>query len=582
MRLSQRPAESATPHTPTVAVAFTLDAAGEEQAVIGSERVVPMVGESAREAALRIVAGRCAEFAQRENTLAPVRVDARGVTGAVLHLLVHPDGHVDIEGEDPPQPDEFGVWPDAESEPGSTFAPVPEFTVPEQVPVGPTVLDPAAAQTTPPAQPEDPDTADVSVMVTPNSPRNRQPTAASTANRRPGFPAVSAIRRRRPGAANLGKGLRVTMAVLLLVTVVAVAGLAALSTMGDRARYGNTVTTGAQARFPEAAPDGFSAEARWVAGPLDPQGGAAVTHNNTVAFLTTDRRVVLVAAEDGSVRWSVKLPEGRPSGGLHHTRIGGADVLALRVGDRLVWWSAAEGEEAGIDVPPGVGISYHGDAPLIGLDATTVASVSAQGLQRTTVPAGAYPLAVRADGRITAASAQGWWQLRPGAVPGMPQEWERTEPQGVAAKVAGYGGSSIITVHPPDETGRPHLVVHTDRARDVLVSFRAPYVPNGQDAWIPSPSGSWGILGRTLVDIENGRVADLGLWRTVHVGDDRAVGVIDGQAVIVGPTLKAGVLSSDAFPEAVTSAGAVVRRDSQQGQMIHLLPPAQGSGEGGG
>lgn len=582
MRVSHRPAGSTTPHTPTVAVAFTLDAAGEEQAVIGSERVVPMVGETAREAALRIVAGRCAEFAQRESTLAPVRVAARGVTGAVLHLLVHPDGHVDVVGEDPPQPDAFGVWPSAEDEPGSTFAPVPAFTVPEQVPVGPTVLDPASAETDAPALPEDPETADVPVVATPNPPRKRQSTPAPITRRRPRLRTVAAVRGRPPRAVDLGKGLRATVAVLLLVTVVAMAALAVLSTMGSRARYGNAVATGEEARFPDAAPDGFSAEARWVAGPLDPEGGAAVTHKDTVAFITTDRRVMLVAAEDGSVRWSVKLPEGRPAGGLHHTRIDGADVLAVRVGDRLVWWSTAEGTEAGVDLPPGAGISYHGEAPLIGLDAATVASVSAAGLQRTAVPAGAYPLAVRADGRITAASARGWWQLRPGLAPGMPGAWERTESQGVAAKVVGYGGTSIITVHPPDDTGRPHLVVHTDRARDVLVSFRAPYVPNGQDAWVPSPSGSWGILGRTLVDIENGRVTDLGLWRTVHVGDDRAVGVIGDEAVLVGPTIKPGVLSSDAFPEAVTPAGAVVRRDSEQGQMVHLLPPAQRSGDGGG
>lgn len=583
MSLGQGPAGGATAHTPTVAVEFTLDATGEEQAFIGGKQVVPMVGETAREASLRIVAGRCAEFAQRENTLAPVRVAARGVTGAVLHLLVHPDGQVDVVGEDPPQPDEFGVWPDTENETAGSFAPIPAFTVPGQVPVGPTALDPTTVDTDPPTPPGGPATADVPVVATSSSPNARQPAAAFTARRQPRFRTVAAVRGQHPRAAGLGKGLRATMTVLLLVTVVAVAGLALLSTMGGHALDGNAVTTGEEARFPGAAPDGFSAGARWVAGPLDPEGGAAVTQKDTVAFITTDRRVMLVAAEDGGIRWSAKLPEGRPAGGLHHTRIGGADVLALRVGDRLVWWSTKDGSEAGIDLPPGAGLSYHGDAPLVGLDAATVATVSAEGLQRTTVPAGAYPLAVRADGRITAASAQGWWQLRPGRAPGMPGAWEQTEPEGVDAKVIGYGGTSIITVHPPDDTGRPHLVVHTDRARDVLVSFRAAYVPNGQESWIPSPRGNWGILGRTLVDIDNGRVADLGLWRTVHVGDDRAIGVIGGEAVVVGPKIEPGVLSSDAFPEAITPAGAVVRRDSEQGQMIHLLPPAQdGRGDSGG
>ncbi|WP_168582976.1 hypothetical protein [Gephyromycinifex aptenodytis] len=589
MRRTPRPEAGSAAQRPVVAVAFEINGSGEEQAFIGGERVVPMLGESPREAALRIIAGRCAKLATQGGGVDPIPVAARGVSGAVLHLLVHPDGHVDVVGEDPPKPDEFGVWPDAETPGGGRYAPAPAFTVPQQVPVGPTALDPSAltegAEAVPPAStsrrparrlPRPTASTDPAVPIPSSDSAGGDGLAGGIGTARTGGPVLLSRLRARVGTrSDLGHGLHTTMTVLLVVTIVVIAALAVLSSTGNKASPQHPLLTGEQAAFPEAAPVGFSGAARWAAGPLDPEAGAAVTDKDSVAFVTTDRQLVLADAVDGRARWSARLPQGRISGGLHRTHIERADVLAVRVGDRLLWWSFNDGEPGGIDLPPGAGLSYHGHSPLVGLDASTVAAVTAQGLQRTAVPAGAYPLAVRADGRITAASPKGWWHLQPGTPPGLPGTWERTEPVGAPTKVSGYGGSSIITVHPPDDTERPHLVVHTDRDGEVLVSFRAPYVPTGQDAWIPSPSGTWGILGRTLVDIENGRVADLGQWRTVHVGDDRAVGIIDGEAVVAGPAIERGVLATDAFPEAVTSAGAVVRRDSDQGQMIHLLPPTQ-------
>lgn len=556
-----------------VVVTFELDETGEEIARIGEEHVTPLPGETPREAALRIVAGRCAELARSQGPgrgTTSLRVDALGVSGVMVHLLVHADGHVDVVGEKAPEPDEYGVWPDAEGDgPPSTFAPVPALTVPERVPVGGPVPPAPTPQAAAPLPPEALTEAIRSVSAGPTG-TSSSVTSAFTAALSAGSRGVRRLR----GPGDLGRGLGTALAVLATLALV-VALVLWTDAMRRSPSADDVVRTGDEAGFPTAPPDTFTGQGRWVAGPLDPEGGPAVTVGDAVAVVTHDRRLVMVEAGDGTVRWSSALPEGPLSGGVHRSRIDGADVLTLRVGDRLAWWSVDDGQEHGLDLPAGAGVSHHGATPLVGIDASTVASVADGALREVVVPAGAFPLAAREDGTVTAASSQGWWHLRPGQAPGLPTPWERTEPLGATTRIAGYAGSSIVLLHPPDDTGRPHLVVHTDREEDVRVSFRAPYVPGPEDAWVPSPTDTWGVLGRTLVDIENGRVADLGDWRTVHVADDRTIGILGGQAVAAGPALPRGVLTTDAFPEAMTPSGAVVRHEGADGQVVHLLPQAQ-------
>lgn len=355
-------------------------------------------------------------------------------------------------------------------------------------------------------------------------------------------------------------------------------------------------------------PAEWSSTPKWASPALlDSAGRVLVVNKSQVALVTADRHVVLVDAASGDTVWSAALPEGTVVPELTQTTIDGASVIALHVGDRLVWWKVDGGEAGGVDLPKGAPVSMQGTAPMIGLSTSSVGVVSGGKVATVQVPAGAIALAARADGTVTMGSSAGWWHVQAGQAPGKVTPWETgsTTPLTVTLIAApcvpaadgapqgcrsAYMASHIIAVASSDKGAR--VLVFSDRGQDVRFAFEGPMqmpaAASGQVTlqWMPSPSGAWGILSNTLVDLPTAQVRYLGEWTTKAIASDRALGTLGSETVVVGQPspdrpseLEQGVLArGEGFPEDLVSlggsaVGALMRADQDSSKIVFLLPP---------
>lgn len=396
--------------------------------------------------------------------------------------------------------------------------------------------------------------------------------AASTAQRR-------AERAARLRAASRGHALSVTIprraawqlaaALVVLVTAVALILVALL-------RDGSVSTT-RDVPFPATPPAEWATRARWRTPPLLPKSGPAlVVGQDRVAVITAERTLLLIDAASGDTLWTADVPAGQLSTNLALTTIDGQLVIAAQVGDGLCWWGVDDGTPAQLALPPGARATFLGSAPLIGTGPSTVATVRDAALVTTDVPPGATALAARSDGVITAAAPAGWWHLQPESTAGPPQPWESISASPISPTVISYSFERIITVLP----GKPvRILVFSDRNEDVRFSFGGAIATENTATqplnltWYPSPSATWGILSRTLIDLTRGRIVDLGDWTTRHVASDRALGTISSTHALVGPQIPRGQLvGGESFPEDLTTSGALVRSRENGSEMLYLLP----------
>ncbi len=388
------------------------------------------------------------------------------------------------------------------------------------------------------------------------------------------------------------RGLRRIVIAIIAAAVLAAGGIVSivvgLVSAGDLREdapdaAGITAPSASPRPFPGIPPVGFSADPRWISEPA--QAGQLLAWEDAAAYVTAARRLVVVDAMTGSPRWSASLPESGDLSPLARTSIDGQDVLATQVGRVLMWWRLDDGRSPGsLVLPSGAHTTFFGEAPLVGLSEDTVAILRDGQLSRITVPGDAYALAATTRGRVTAASSRGWWHLRPGVTPGLARPWEDTAPDDQAPQttpsVVGYQGSSVLLLYPADRTGQLHVVAHTDREDDIRASFRGRVaaVEGVTQHWWPSPAQTWGVLGRTIVDVRRGRVSDLGDWTTTWVTQDHAYGTVAGRQVQTDAAGNRGSIPTGAaIPEAVTSAGAIVRSQSEakpETGSLYLLPPS--------
>ncbi|MEP7160450.1 MAG: hypothetical protein ABI746_05070 [Dermatophilaceae bacterium] len=389
--------------------------------------------------------------------------------------------------------------------------------------------------------------------------------------------------RRRAGAAvgrkprRRGVALDVRRWIRLLVPIACV-GLVALVGLWAL-RHGAGTPDPAMIRgemMAATAPLEWAPESRWRSPALLPEAGRIlVMPHGDVAFVVDTRQVVLVDAATGDVRWSAPYPTGTPRTDLTTTTVDGRTVIAAQIDQHLAWWDVENGRAESVDLPDGSSAGLRGDAPVIVADDGTTAGRVHQGrIETVDLPQGAVALAGRADGLITAASGSGWWHLTVGQAPGAPRPWEI--PGGATSlSVVSYLGGSIVTMLPAATGTNAPLVVFADRDGDVRFSWLGEGVFEDRSAaWHPSPSERWGILGRTLIDLEQGRTTDLGRWSTQLVSADRALGEIAGQKVLTGPSIPLGAVQGDeSFPEDLTEAGALVRAQVSDSEVVYLLPP---------
>lgn len=340
-------------------------------------------------------------------------------------------------------------------------------------------------------------------------------------------------------------------------------------------------------------PAEWSSTPQWASPALlEDAGRVLVVDHSQVAMVTADRHVVLVDAPSGDTVWAQPLPEGKVVPELSKTTIDGTPVIALQVGQQLMWWQTASGDASSVALPDGATVQFLGQSPLVVLSQASVGVISGGQVQSMNTPQGVQvgdgrAMAARADGTVTMGSAQGWWHLRAGQDPGAPQPWETSSTTPLTPQVVTYLGSHLLTIVSDEKTAR--VMVYTDRPTDVRFAFGGPLtLPSSASGqvemqWVPSPSRSWGILGSTLVDLHAAQVRGLGDWTTQTIAADRALGTVGGQSSVVGPDISMGALAQgEGFPEDLVDLGdgkiGALMRASQDGtKIVFLLPPGQGA-----
>lgn len=362
-----------------------------------------------------------------------------------------------------------------------------------------------------------------------------------------------------------------------VVLAVAVLGVAVVLIIAAVFRD-RPVQTDKAVQYAAAPPAEWSADARWRTPALLPRSGPAlVIGADRVAVVTADRHLMLIQGDSGNTIWSAELPAGDAKTDLASTTVDGRPSIAVQLDDRLCWWAVDDAAPRQVDLPPGSRSTFLGESPLIGVGPSTVATIRDGSLVRIEVPTGAVALAARSGGQVTAASSAGWWHLRPDAQAGPPTPWESISRNSVSPTVISYAGGQIITAA-TDKAVR--VLVYSDRENDVRFNFGGVLAGAQTNsgrlglAWHPAPSGQWGILSRTMIDLSRGRLVDLGDWTTQHVASDRALGTIGGKYALVGPDIPRGqLIGGEGFPEDLTSAGALVRARENGSETLYLLPP---------
>lgn len=337
----------------------------------------------------------------------------------------------------------------------------------------------------------------------------------------------------------------------------------------------------------------WQADAIWRSPALAQDAGRALVIGGDKVALVTDkpRAVVLVEAATGKTLWSVKAPKEGLSGDLHATHIDGQVVVAVQAGNALHWWTLADGTPGKADLAETARTTWEGFGPVIRESPGEAALVQSGELKRFAVPPAATILAARKDGTVTAAAPQGWWHLTPGEQPAAsPSAWEFGSTNPIQLQPVGYLNGRIITVLQPTSEGQPARIVVQRDAEKVRFEFvgsinpplaeinrgRAGDTATG-NRFHSATSGTWGIFGRSLIDLRTSTVTDLGAWQTVWVAADRAHGQINSEPVIAGPKIPPGVLQGgEAFPDDLTVAGALVRAKDGDDTFEYLLPPKTG------
>lgn len=571
-------------------------------------------GETAREAALRTVLSQ---------TSSPRNVDIFTPAGVVLHVRAEPGGRLHVLGQSTADPacggDETAT---ATGDPTrvTTDEPATDPSTGRQSATGAGTTDatpasPTAAEQTPsnatddPSATQEPATSTSTTSSTSTSPprvggpwtQRDLPWPAEAPPPSPEDEAFEARMRsprrrlgrrlkilRRPDLQHGFRRPRANRGRILAVVAVTIAALVTVSALAGglihlaRSAQAPAVHIAQGEPFPGDPPDG-TGEPRWASPVLHRESPVALVpgEEQVLSFVTADRTLAAVDPATGAVRWTTSLPEGALTTGPATTRVDGAPAIAARVGDHVLLWAAADGRTlADVTVPAGSELVLDGQTPMIRIDAGRAALLDASGLHDVDLPDGARALAGREDGTILAGNGQGWWHLRPStssepagsSTPAGPvTPWEQMRglgDQGTPEVVAAIG-SFVLLVHPDPD--RPRLLVHHD-GDVVRASFQSEYTAGRDPIWAPSPSRSWGILGRSLVDAESGQVTDLGDWRTVLVAEDHAYGLVGDTLHTTGPGRPITPVSvSTAVVEAGSAAASVVRADTPEGPRVWVM-----------
>lgn len=355
-----------------------------------------------------------------------------------------------------------------------------------------------------------------------------------------------------------------------LVVVGALAGIFLLFN-GD-SRRGEQVT---------AAPLGYSTDASWSVGPVSTSLNV-VPVKGGIAYVADDRTLHVVDTPSGESRWEGSMPAGEVKTGPVSMTVDGRESLVVLVGEELVWWSLEKGERHSVQVPSGATLFPRSTRPVLELGEGEAGTIKDDAVVRVALPKGATAVNAHSDGTIMAVSSVGWYALREGR-PAKPTPFERPTPStGGAPSIVGFlpaGGGQLVTVWPAQGAqGRYRVAVYSDGDRGFAPAFTAPLTATDPAKplslhWKPSPSGDWGVLGRYLVDVRAGAVRDLGDVSVATIAGDRARGIVEGQIVVVGPSMPTGVMTpQEPLPDVVTSDGAYVL--DRQTRRLSLLPPA--------
>jgi hypothetical protein len=377
--------------------------------------------------------------------------------------------------------------------------------------------------------------------------------------------------------------------------------------------------SGTPTPYPQLPPPGFAGVADWSA-PVAP-GAVPVLTDTAVLTLTGTTAAAAVTALDpgtGLPSWSVPLPRGAGTGGLHLAVIDSTPVVATSTGTDLLWWplsAAADGThpQGSVSLPPQSTVSWAGTTPLVTVPGQHAAAITTGRLVDRPVPAGATALGATTGDRtagdgsrapvIVAANSVGQlWRLPlTGDTTTIPTPVTLPTPAGATTleSVAGYtaplpgsgGGSSgaggdvlVTTWFTADPTTR--VVALLDAHTGALLGSTTPAAASDvtSSGWTPSPRHQLGTLGPVLARTSGTPSAPVGLvglpagWRTSEVTDSAVYGTASAGGggaparLLVTPTGGKADLGSGSVALGVIAGRAVTTATTGSDTTLYGLP----------
>lgn len=304
------------------------------------------------------------------------------------------------------------------------------------------------------------------------------------------------------------------------VTATACAGGAVLIARSHHQDTPPATATAPPAELPVVPATGWSSHARWASAPIvgDTEHQTPVVYDGTVVVPTT-HGLDAISLATGQITWSSSLPDDLAAGPARTSLANKPALVAQSQTQLLTWPTTGASQPQTIDLPENSQVTFDGASPLVKIDDTHAATISATStVQQRVVPAGATALAANTDGSVTAANDSGmWWHLSDPDVARDGTQLASPAAKAQPSKVLGYLSHYLVMLWqmPSSHTNSPTYTAAIYDDAHNMQPIGAVQVGTDIPTWTPSPARTWGILGHTVIDLDHRSVHNLGeSWTT--------------------------------------------------------------------
>ena len=322
---------------------------------------------------------------------------------------------------------------------------------------------------------------------------------------------------------------------VLAVTIIATAAALIATRPNAASAPVTTVTvqpTATPSELPALAPDGWSTHAVWYSPTAATSSPRVIALPDTLVLGTAAGPTTSITALDvatGQPRWAVPLGKTLTAG-PELTTVDGETLIAAASSDTLRLIDTAGQTRYKLALDTGAKVTITPGGVIISADNTSARIIQAGTLVARVIPAGGRPVAVLDNSLIVASPTAQWWAITDPATAPDPLLLQAPSPDVRPIGPVGIAGDTLLFAWAPNErppnpttTISGHAIAQSMQTTVHLTATAATSTIPRPGEWQPSPDGTWGIYGRTVIDITAGTSTPLPRdWVTATVLNDRA------------------------------------------------------------